>query len=120
MTVKERIKEFARTKGLSLAAFERKCGLSNAYFSGLKGEISPKKLLEIKRVFPDLNEEWVRTGEGSMRLPAQECAKIDVQNVKNFQIGENVSTTGSPTLIERLISIIESQQAAILNLTRKL
>lgn len=65
----ERIKEFIDSKGLSISAFERSIGMSNASFSKSlknKGAIGTDKLENILRIYPELNPEWLLTGVGSM------------------------------------------------------
>lgn len=66
MTVKDRIMEFCRTNGIRPGRFERECGLSNAYLSKLKHEPSRDKLGKILNRYPELNKNWLLTGEGEM------------------------------------------------------
>ena len=65
----ERIKEFIDYKGISVAAFERSIGMSNASFGKSlknKGAIGTDKLENILTIYPDINASWLLTGEGSM------------------------------------------------------
>ncbi len=67
--VLERIKEYIDHKGLTIAAFERNVGMSNASFAKSlkcgKG-IGSDKLENILIKYPDLSAAWLLTGEGSM------------------------------------------------------
>jgi hypothetical protein len=65
-TVKERIITFMRYKNISVSAFERRCKFSNGYLRALKHEPSLGKLEEILLEFPELNKNWLLTGEGEM------------------------------------------------------
>lgn len=65
----ERLKEFMDHKGITIAAFERSIGMSNASFGkSLKNgkAIGTDKLENILSVYKDINPDWLLTGEGSM------------------------------------------------------
>lgn len=70
MTIKERAELFCEKKNISLAAFCRTSDVSNGYFTNLKGEIGYKICKKITRVYPELNLDWLQTGEGEMLNPA--------------------------------------------------
>lgn len=69
MGTKERLLEFIAHKKMIVSEFERVCGLSNGYVGNMKNTVGRKGLNEIRRVFPDLNPEWLLTGEGEMLNP---------------------------------------------------
>ncbi|EFV02970.1 helix-turn-helix transcriptional regulator [Segatella salivae] len=65
----ERIKEYIDCKGITVAAFERSIGMSNASFGkSLKnrGAIGSDKIENILSVYTDLSSEWLLTGKGDM------------------------------------------------------
>ena len=67
--VLKRLKEFIDANNLSIAAFEKSIGMSNASFGkSLKnnGAIGSDKLENILSVYPDINPDWLLTGRGSM------------------------------------------------------
>ena len=67
--VLKRLKEFIDANNLSIAAFEKSIGMSNASFGkSLKnnGAIGSDKLEYILSVYPDINPDWLLTGRGSM------------------------------------------------------
>lgn len=70
--VKERLFSFIKYKGLSNLAFEKACGLSNGYLRNFKGNLGGDKLTGILSAFPELNQDWLLYGEGSMLLGEQE------------------------------------------------
>lgn len=65
-TVKERLTCFIKEKGLSIREFERLASLSNGYIKSLRKSPTVDKMKSIVRAFPELNEAWLLTGEGSM------------------------------------------------------
>lgn len=74
-TVKERLILFIKNKGLSQSAFERMCGMSNGYVNNLKNSMGIAKLQSVLSVFPELNQQWLLTGEGEMLNSDDEIAK---------------------------------------------
>lgn len=65
----ERIKQFIDSKGISVSAFEKSIGMSNASFGkSLKngGAIGTDKLENILRVYSELSPIWLLTGKGEM------------------------------------------------------
>jgi hypothetical protein len=65
----DRIKEYLDYRGISIAAFERSIGMSNASFGkSLKngGAIGTDKLETILRTYNDISAEWLLRGEGEM------------------------------------------------------
>lgn len=70
--VLQRIKEFIDYKGISIAAFEKSIGMSNASFGkSLKvgGTIGADKIENILSIYPELSAEWLLRGQGDMLLP---------------------------------------------------
>lgn len=65
-TVKERLIEFLKFKRLSQKRFEEAVGLSNGYINSLKKSPTATKLQSILSAYPELDEKWLLTGEGSM------------------------------------------------------
>ena len=65
----DRIKQYIDYKGISVAAFEKSIGMSNASFGKcLKkgGAIGTDKLENILSVYPEISPNWLLTGNGDM------------------------------------------------------
>lgn len=80
MDIKERIKQFADSKGIPIYKFESTAGLSNGYVNGIRKGIGSEKLSDILRAFPELNRNWLLFGEGEMLrtgAPAEASASED-------------------------------------------
>lgn len=68
-TIVQRLKQYIDLNHISVAAFEKSIGMSNASFGkSLKngGAIGSDKLENILITYPDLSPTWLLTGEGSM------------------------------------------------------
>lgn len=71
----DRIKTYIDFKGISISAFEKSIGMSNASFGkSLKkgGAIGTDKLENILSVYQDLSPSWLMTGRGEMLLSGVE------------------------------------------------
>lgn len=71
----ERLKQYLEIKNITVAAFERSIGMSNASFGkALKtgGAIGSDKLEKIVKVYPDLSAVWLLSGEGNMIMPRKD------------------------------------------------
>lgn len=64
-TIKDRIKEIAQYKSLSIRAFEEKCNLGRGNISNMssEGAIGSDKLAKIIDTFPDVDIYWLLMGE---------------------------------------------------------
>lgn len=101
MSVKERLIEYLKYKKISKSEFGRMINVSSAFITSMRSSLQPDKIKRIAFNFPDLNTEWLLTGEGNMLKSTEQQSE------------------SQQDLIERLISIIESQQRTIELLTKK-
>lgn len=65
----ERLKQFIDSKGISVAAFEKSIGMSNASFGKSlrnNGAIGTDKLENILIAYPEISPDWLLTGRGDM------------------------------------------------------
>jgi hypothetical protein len=81
--MKKRLIEFLAYLGIGQTKFEERVGLSRGLINNIKGDISLKTLKKIMITYPELNENWLKTGEGKMLN--------NIQGNSNFQQGENIS-----------------------------
>ena len=65
-TTKTRLLDFIKSKGIGQGAFEKSVGLSNGYINNLKSSPSSASLQKILCKYPELNENWLLTGNGQM------------------------------------------------------
>ena len=71
MGIKERLYDFLKAKNLRASKFEQTCGLSNGFCGKVNDNITEGSLLLIKKGFPELNINWLKTGLGDMLIETQ-------------------------------------------------
>lgn len=91
-----RLMQFIKTRGLTIAAFERKCGLSNGYVKNMKKGIGSNKVEDILRAFPELNRVWLVTGEGEMIKPIDSSVNVQFGDITGFKQSGTGNTAFSP------------------------
>lgn len=122
MAVKERLIEYIKYKGISTREFCRQIGVSETYVNSMRMSIQPDKLIKIAHVYPDLNSEWLLTGEGEMIRASAAMPLIE---------REMLVTVGSEVFKDKLIdmfkngeifpaSIVWRQHEMIVSLTNKI
>lgn len=96
-TFRERLHFFIKEHlMISMSQFEKKCGLSNGIISKVSYELHPKSLAKIKRTYPKLSVDWLRTGKGDML----ECDCTNSINVSNSTIRDNSANINNELLDE--------------------
>jgi hypothetical protein len=106
MSVKDRIKEYISFKKISEREFCRTINVAGTYVNSIRVSIQPDKLLRIALHFPDLNTEWLLTGEGEMLKSEVEQFPADVMELlreKDRQIAEKDAQ------IKRLFDLLEKK-----------
>lgn len=76
-SVNERLKLFIKSLRISVNKFEVQCGLSSSYVNNIK-KPSFEAIDKIKKVYPQLNDEWLLTGEGDMILFQNKSVAEDI------------------------------------------
>ena len=64
--IKDRLREYLESIGLSVYQLEVECGFSRGYFNSMRFNIPAKKIDVVLEHLPDLNKTWLLTGEGNM------------------------------------------------------
>lgn len=66
MELKNRLKLFLKTKKISQRKFEMAIGKSNGYVNNIVKTIGADVVNAIRKAYPDLNIDWLISGEGEM------------------------------------------------------
>ena len=101
-SVKQRLTNFIKSKGISTREFERSIDVSNGYVSKITGTIGADKLHRISVEYPDLNVEWLMVGVGEM-----------LNDVKSEPMPEQQDT------LSRLISVMEKDRQLIRDMAER-
>lgn len=106
MMIKDRLKEFLKYLELGQNKFEAIVGISNGYIASKSITIASDIIEKIKSKYPELNTEWLITGNGNMLLVREEEERLCVP-------------TAVLETLHRQAETIESQQRTIENLLKK-
>lgn len=88
MTVKQRLMEFIRHLNISSREFCRNVGVSQTYVSSMRSSLQPDKLLRIIKKYPELNPDWLMTGNGEMIRKVPHTLMSDRERI--VEIGADV------------------------------
>ncbi len=108
LNLRGRVISYCEAKKISLNAFEKKAGLSRGYFRQVKKWPSDDKIKSIKRAFPDLNTDWLRTGDGEMFVSAHNVSSGDYS--PNITGGHNALHYDSELLRDALAEITATRE----------
>lgn len=109
MDFRERLKVFLAEKNISVKAFEEECGLSNGAVSKMGDNTRRSTIDKISTVFPELNTNWLLTGEGTMLKPITQS----VGDIGGNASGVNVHGNGitiNPNAYDALMEIVKATQ----------
>ena len=109
-TVKNRAIEFVKHKGITMKAFESKCGLSTGYITSMRKGFGADKLKNVLTAFPDLNRDWLLYGEGEM-------IKDNVSQISHGDNSPNISGNGNnvnaASTIDKALNEIAEQRKLV-------
>lgn len=83
MTQGERVREIRKKLGFTLEKFGERIGIKKAAMSAIetgKNSLTDANIKAICREF-NINEEWLRTGSGNMRIPIEDEAAAAVSDL---------------------------------------
>ncbi len=71
-TLQDRLKQFITSLDLSVLAFENECGMAQGTVNKMTENSRQRTLEKIRKHYPQLNMEWLKTGVGEMlnQLPS--------------------------------------------------
>lgn len=89
---KDRLKLFIRKLGITEHFFIRRCGISRVRIAFLPDYPNESEMEAICKVYPQLNMNWVRTGEGNMIR--SDVIAVDGSNVTTIPLVPQVAYAG--------------------------
>lgn len=114
-TVKQRLTDFLKIKGISQKKFAEIVGLSSGYVNAIRTSIQPDTLHKIAIQFPELNTGWLITGDGEMfKSPIVQSvsgtANIVGQNhIINSPIDNRQYFSDSPDVLRAQIELLDER-----------
>lgn len=96
MTPKLRLQTFIASEEISENKFLVLCGLSRGFINSMGETIKDSSLNKITKIFPYLNKEWIKTGEGEMIVGKTEKHIIEIQKLKKPK--------GDPSIFDKNIA----------------
>ena len=109
-TIKSRLIDFLDYKRVSKTDFGKSIGVSNAFVTSIRKSIQPDKLQSIASTFPDLNINWLMTGDGEMLNVSDKTSTINgepvIELIKELSEQRKINQK-SQEQIDRLLTIIE-------------
>lgn len=115
MNFKKRLLEFLQYLGIGQTKFEEKTGLGRASVSKIKDGMSAPNLAKILKAYPELNIEWLLTGEGNMIK--DDNPQMQYSGTNNNQ---SESLYGSQAVIKLLKEQLSDKQDEINRLYREI
>ena len=127
--ISKRLAEFIKTLGKPVSVFETELGLSNGFVSKTNEKMQKKTRMVIKQAYPQLNLDWLFSGEGEMLIPINEqmnylkpsdstmqelfkmfnrIMEINEKNAEANRINAEANNRNALN-IERLINILEDK-----------
>lgn len=94
--LKERLLYFINSIGIEKSVFERNTGLSNGFVDKTSNKTRSKSLENISNTYPQLNIDWLKTGEGEM-LKSKE-------NINNINGNGNTAIAGDGNKVSLTVS----------------
>lgn len=124
-TIGERLKSVIKQNGFTNKSFAEELGVAPNYISMIingKKALSDSLKLNITKVIPELNLDWLETGQGNIWQPSPSDIYLEKQGVK-FSLGEAINLVAShPGEAERhpiLRNMIDIRAIKLLKASRK-
>lgn len=111
MGVKERFKEFIAYKRLTQRRFQASIGVSSAYINSITDGIGADVLRKVSIEYPELNTDWLLTGEGEMLRPAAGHTATASGDSSVAAINSHVTTGGDTALLQERVKHLEEMLA---------
>jgi len=91
--MKKRLIQFLNHLGIGQDKFAKSVGLSRGYVNNIKDNMTLRSVNKIVQVYPELNENWLLTGEGKM---------LKENNISYPKLGPNKTDNPNQVLPEQL------------------
>lgn len=112
-TLQDRLKYFISAIDLSVNAFENQCGMAQGSVNKMTDKSRQRTLDKIHKNYPQLNMDWLKTGEGEMINPATNIdidLKMDGHSQMAFRDISNIGDVKTQiAILQERIKSLETQ-----------
>ena len=108
MSVKNRIKELIKSHGITVKAFENSIHASNGYVNSISKSIGLDKIEKIVEKYPNINLNWLLTGQGEMLVsaPKTNLTTDSILDLTEYLFDNNETLMADPVFREYIQSNI--------------
>lgn len=99
--LQQRLRHFVDTLDMSVQAFERQCGIKMGTASRMTEKSYSSTFHKIQKAHPELNMEWLKTGEGAMLNPMPVIDASRDQSPGDSAIFGNIVKVGDPETLKK-------------------
>ena len=125
--ISKRLVEFIKTLGKPVSVFETELGLSNGFVNKTNEKMQKKTRMMIQQAYPQLNLDWVFSGDGEMLrsgyaqiTPSGENPRFGGRTMGGSGNNINCGKDNVILSVQRLLEIIQEQQKTILEQSKQL
>lgn len=108
----ERLNKFLTSEDISMRAFERQCDIKAGTGSRMTEQSYRTTFQKIAQHYPQLNIEWLKTGEGDMINHAHSKPLIDIKDVED--------SFNDSSVLEKFLEIIQEKDRQIEELNQRI
>ena len=107
--MKDRLIIFLKYLKIGQAKFEKNVGLANGFVNNIGKSMNVESLLKIEAAYPELNSNWLKTGEGEMLKPGYQQNKVKTNSgIVGIQGAGHSITNSDVSAIKEVMSPIVS------------
>ncbi|MBD5223872.1 MAG: hypothetical protein HDS71_07485 [Bacteroidales bacterium] len=110
--LQERLQAFLNIEDITVRAFERQCDIKAGTASKMTEKSYGTTFYKIAKAFPQLNIEWLKTGEGEMLNSLSSKPSIDIKDVEDSFNDSNV--------LDKFLDIIREKDRQIEELNQRI
>lgn len=116
MSVKNRLKEFIKNEGITIAEFEKSINAANGYVNSISKGIGKDKMLLILEKYPNIDPQWLIYGKEPLTIKGDRnitnTGYIGGKIISESNIG-NKETKELEAEVERLKSLLIEKEAQL-------
>lgn len=106
-TLRQRIEEFCKYKGITKQKFEKDCGLCNGYINSVKQSIGPDRLKAILGQYPEIRIEWLVLGDGPMLRGPEEGEHMKFSTDYRNAVNDNERLRQDVIRLEAQVAVLK-------------